>query len=163
MMTGRGQGRGVHVSLEELVTYLDRYLDAARFEDYGPNGLQVDGKRRVEKLVTGVSACAELFERAVEGGADAILVHHGLLWNNLSRTLTGVHYGRVAQLIHSKTSLIAYHLPLDAHAEVGNNVLAARRLLLEDLRPFGETKGNSIGYHQSRSRHGVFLQSDLYC
>jgi dinuclear metal center YbgI/SA1388 family protein len=142
----------VKVALEELVAYLDHYLDATRFPDYGPNGLQVDGKSTVETLVTGVSACGELFDRAAEIGADAILVHHGLFWDSSPSALTGVQYRRVAQLISSNTSLIAYHLPLDAHGEIGNNALAARQLELEELQPFGDSKGNSIGFRGSFSQ-----------
>jgi dinuclear metal center YbgI/SA1388 family protein len=82
----------------------------------------------------------------VERGADSVLVHHGLLWNNLPRSLTGIQYQRVAELIRSDTSLIAYHLPLDAHGEIGNNVLIARQLELKELAPFGDSKGRTIGF-----------------
>ena len=135
--------------LSELVDYLDRFLGAADYEDYGPNGLQVEGRRTVTRLVTGVSACGALFERAIETGADAVVVHHGLFWNNLSRRLTGVQYRRVSQLVHAGTSLIAYHLPLDAHPKIGNNALAAEALQLQNLGPFGEARGRMIGVRGS--------------
>ncbi|HEV8582008.1 MAG TPA: Nif3-like dinuclear metal center hexameric protein [Thermoanaerobaculia bacterium] len=128
-----------------LVTYLDQYLDS-RGRDYGPNGLQVEGKTEIRKLVTGVSSCQELFVRAREAGADAVLVHHGLFWEGMPRTLTGFQYRRVAELIRGEMSLIAYHLPLDRHAEVGNNAVAGREIGLFDLQPFGLHDGLPIGF-----------------
>jgi dinuclear metal center YbgI/SA1388 family protein len=133
-------------TLREIVAYLDSYLDAARGRDYGPNGLQVEGREEVRKVVTGVSACQELFVRAREAGADAVLVHHGLFWEGMPRTLTGFQYRRVAELIRGEMSLLAYHLPLDRHAELGNNALACRAFGLEDLQPFGIHEGLPVGY-----------------
>ena len=134
------------IDRQTLVSYLDQYLDAARGRDYGPNGLQVEGREEIRKIVTGVSACQELFTRAREAGADAVLVHHGLFWEGMPRTLTGFQYRRVAELIRGEMSLIAYHLPLDRHAEVGNNALAGRELGLTDLEPFGLHEGLPIGF-----------------
>jgi dinuclear metal center YbgI/SA1388 family protein len=131
---------------DELVRYLDTYLEADRGADYGPNGLQVEGRVEVHKVVTGVSACAELFARAAAAGADAVLVHHGIFWRNTPYPLTGVQYRRVAALIEAGLNLIAYHLPLDRHAEVGNNALAARAFGLEELAPFGLHEGLPIGF-----------------
>ncbi|HEX9944404.1 MAG TPA: Nif3-like dinuclear metal center hexameric protein [Thermoanaerobaculia bacterium] len=133
------------VRLQDLVSYLDRYLDS-RGRDYGPNGLQVEGKEEIRKVVTGVSACHELFVRAREAKADAILVHHGLFWEGMPRTLTGFQYRRVAELIRGEMSLIAYHLPLDRHAEVGNNAVAGREIGLVDLEPFGLHDGLPVGF-----------------
>src|SRR6185295_19969000 len=133
------------IDREALVAYLDQYLDS-RGRDYGPNGLQVEGKEEIRKIVTGVSSCQELFVRAREAGADAILVHHGLFWEGMPRTLTGFQYRRVAELIRGEMSLIAYHLPLDRHAEVGNNALACREFGLVDLEPFGLHEGLPIGF-----------------
>jgi dinuclear metal center YbgI/SA1388 family protein len=137
--------RGV-VRLDDLVAYLDGYLAAAEVPDYGPNGLQVEGRAEVRRLVTGVSACQELFARAVERGADAVLVHHGIFWDGMPYVLTGVQRRRVGALLAADLSLLAYHLPLDAHAEVGNNALAARRLGLVDLAPFATHRGVAIGW-----------------
>ncbi|HVR98990.1 MAG TPA: Nif3-like dinuclear metal center hexameric protein [Thermoanaerobaculia bacterium] len=134
------------VDRRTLITYLDEYLDAARGRDYGPNGLQVEGKEEIRKVVTGVSACHELFVRAREAGADAVLVHHGLFWEGMPRVLTGFQYRRVAELIRGDVNLIAYHLPLDRHAEVGNNVLACRELGMVDLSPFGMHEGLPVGF-----------------
>jgi dinuclear metal center YbgI/SA1388 family protein len=134
------------VATAELVRYLDDYLEASAVEDYGPNGLQVEGAARVRRLVTGVSSCRALFLRARELGADAILVHHGLFWRGTPHPLVGVQYGRVAELIRAGLALLAYHLPLDRHAELGNNALAARRLGLVELTPFGLHQGVAIGF-----------------
>jgi dinuclear metal center YbgI/SA1388 family protein len=130
----------------ELVTYLDQLLDASRGRDYGPNGLQVEGRDEIRKVVTGVSACHELFVRAREAGADAVLVHHGIFWDGMPRVLTGFQQRRVAELIHGGMSLIAYHLPLDRHPELGNNALAGRDFGLVDLEPFGFHEGLPIGF-----------------
>jgi len=135
------------VDLHALVSHLDHLLDAGRGRDYGPNGLQVEGKGEVRKVVTGVSSCRELFVRAREAGADAVLVHHGLFWEGMPRVLTGLQYQRVAELVRGGMSLLAYHLPLDRHPELGNNALAARAFGLVDLAPFGLHEGLPIGFH----------------
>jgi dinuclear metal center YbgI/SA1388 family protein len=132
------------VNRDTLVSHLDQYLDS-RGRDYGPNGLQVEGREEIRKIVTGVSACQELFARAREAGADAVLVHHGLFWEGMPRTLTGFQYRRVAELIRGEMSLIAYHLPLDRHMEVGNNAVAGRQLGLRRIEPFGEHDGLPLG------------------
>lgn len=130
----------------ELVAYLDEVLDARRGRDYGPNGLQVEGRDEIRKIITGVSACHELFVRAREAGADAVLVHHGLFWEGAPRVLTGHQVRRVAELIQGEMNLLAYHLPLDRHPELGNNVLAGRELGLVDLEPFALHEGLPIGF-----------------
>jgi dinuclear metal center YbgI/SA1388 family protein len=142
------------VDRQSLVSYLDQLLDAARGRDYGPNGLQVEGREAVRKIVTGVSACHELFVRAREAGADAVLVHHGLFWEGMPRVLTGLQYRRVAELVRGEMSLIAYHLPLDRHPELGNNALAARAFGLTDVQPFGLHDGLPLGF-QGRFREGI--------
>lgn len=136
----------VTVDRDELVAYLDRYLLADQGDDFCPNGLQVEGGATIRRLVTGVSACRELFERARRRQADAVLVHHGIFWEGTTRTLTGYQFRRVAQLIAGRLNLIAYHLPLDRHPEVGNNAIAARRLGLSQLEPFGDYSGASLGF-----------------
>jgi len=134
------------VDRRTLVDYLDQLLDAGNGRDYGPNGLQVEGKETIRKIVTGVSACHELFVRAREAGADAVLVHHGIFWEGMPRVLTGLQHRRVAELIRGDINLIAYHLPLDRHPELGNNALAARAFGLADLEPFGVHEGLPIGF-----------------
>lgn len=133
------------IDREALVAYLDQYLDS-RGRDYCPNGLQVEGKTEIRKIVTGVSACRELFVRAREAGADAVLVHHGIFWEGMPRTLTGFQLRRVAELIQGEMSLIAYHLPLDRHAGVGNNAVAGREFGLTGLEPFGFHDGLPVGF-----------------
>lgn len=131
----------------ELVAYLDRLLDSKAFSDYGPNGLQVQGRDRVHKLITGVSASLELFERSAELGADAVLVHHGIFWKGLPLEVTGIRYRRLEALIRNQLNLIGYHLPLDAHAEFGNNALGLRALGCDQLEPFATFEGRDIGFH----------------
>jgi dinuclear metal center YbgI/SA1388 family protein len=141
-----GEAAPAGIATAELVRWLDEYLESGAVEDYGPNGLQVEGPPMVRRLVTGVSACRELFERARERGADAVLVHHGLFWRGTPYPLVGVQYRRVAELVRGGIALLAYHLPLDRHAEVGNNALAARALGLGDLQPFARHAGVPIGW-----------------
>jgi len=133
------------VDRDTLVRFLDDLLEADQGTDYCPNGLQVEGRAQISKIVTGVSACLELFQAAQQAAADAVLVHHGLFWRGDALTLTGIQYQRVAELVRSGISLIAYHLPLDRHLEVGNNAVAARSLHLEDIHPFCVHEGLSIG------------------
>src|SRR6476659_8518850 len=132
--------------LQDLFRYLDQYRDASQGRDYGPNGLQVEGREQIHKVVTGVSSCHELFVRARKAGADAVLVHHGLFWEGMPRTLTGFQYRRVAELIRGEMSLIAYHLTLDRHPELGNNAVAGRAFGLADLEPFGLHEGLPVGF-----------------
>jgi putative NIF3 family GTP cyclohydrolase 1 type 2 len=131
---------------DDLVTYLDELLEASRGEDFCPNGLQVEGASSVERIVTGVSACHELFLEARRRKADAVLVHHGIFWKGASERLTGIRYRRVRELVLGEVNLIAYHLPLDRHPELGNNAVAARRLGLSDLSPFAFYAGEPTGF-----------------
>ena len=134
------------LTIQELVAHCDALLDIHATRDFGPNGLQVEGKRPVRKIVTGVSACLELFERARDAGADAVLVHHGVFWDSQPRQLTGWQGRRVGALYESGTHLVAYHLPLDRHGELGNNILAAKGLGLYSIEPFAEYHGTAIGF-----------------
>lgn len=129
----------------EIATHLDQLLDAGRFRDYGPNGLQVEGRDEVAKLVTGVTASLALIEAAIDAQADAILVHHGLFWKGHDGRITGWLKSRLERLLGSRTSLFAYHLPLDAHPELGNNAqFGARLKLVADAR-FGDQDLGFIG------------------
>ncbi len=122
----------------ELELYLNNVLEAARFKDYCPNGLQVEGRRRVEKIATGVTASLAFLEAALEWGADAVLVHHGYFWRNEAPQITGRKYRRLQLLLANDISLFAYHLPLDDHPNYGNNAqLGAKLGLIGDVR-FGE-------------------------
>lgn len=114
--------------LTELVSYTDRLLEVDRFSDYCPNGLQVEGRPEVRTLVGGVTACQALLEAAAARGADAVLVHHGYFWKGEDPRIVGMKRRRIATLLRHDISLIAYHLPLDAHPELGNNAQLARVL-----------------------------------
>ncbi len=129
----------------ELVRYVDTLLDARSGRDFGPNGLQVEGAAEVHRIATGVSACLELFQRAHGSGADTVLVHHGLFWEGAPRTLVGMQFRRVAELVRGGMNLLAYHLPLDRHPELGNNVLGAKAMGLYGVEPFGLYEGLPIG------------------
>ena len=144
--------------LTDIIGRLDALLDAAAFEDYGPNGLQVpvtDPAREVATVVTGVSAHAPLIERAVAEGADLVLVHHGLFWKGQPLEVTGAMHRRLRPLLVHDIALAAYHLPLDAHPEHGNNALLARALGLRDVRPFAEHRGRPIGVHGTLEGDGL--------
>ncbi len=114
--------------LSELVAYADRLLAVENFSDYCPNGLQVQGRSEVKTLVGGVTACQALLAAAVERRADAVLVHHGYFWKGEDPRITGMKQRRLATLLRHDISLIAYHLPLDAHPELGNNAQLGRML-----------------------------------
>ena len=124
--------------IKDLIGHIDALLNPSAFDDYGPNGLQVPGTDAIGTLVTGVSASTALFERAIELDADLILVHHGLFWGNPSSpTPVDAQLKRRLQLLFDHDiALAAYHLPLDAHPEVGNNALLARAIGATDPEPF---------------------------
>jgi dinuclear metal center YbgI/SA1388 family protein len=129
-------GNPVSTPLIDLIGHLDGLLNPQSFDDYGPNGLQVPGRDAVDTVATGVSAGAELFERAAAEGADLVLVHHGLFWKGPPRALDHAAKRRLKLLFDHELALAAYHLPLDAHPEHGNNALLARALGAEVAGPF---------------------------
>lgn len=135
------------VALGELVRYTNDLLETGLFHDYCPNGLQVEGAHEVRKLVAGVTACQSLVDRCVEEGGDVLLVHHGYFWKGEDPGVTGMKRKRIAALLAGNVSLLAYHLPLDAHAELGNNVQLAKRLDLIVEGRFGTGSGPDIGYY----------------
>jgi dinuclear metal center YbgI/SA1388 family protein len=132
-------------SMHEVITFLDELLEPERFDDYGPNGLQVPGGAEVSTVVTGVSAHVELFERAAEHGADLVLVHHGLFWRGMPMHITEALHRRLLPLYEHRMALAAYHLPLDGHPQHGNNALLADGLGCETREPFALHKGVPIG------------------
>jgi dinuclear metal center YbgI/SA1388 family protein len=132
--------------LTDAVAEMDRLLQPARFKDYCPNGLQFPGKSEIGKLATGVSASAELFERAIAAQADLLVVHHGLFWGSTATPIDSRMKRRLKLLFDSDMSLAAYHLPLDAHPQVGNNALIARALGADTLEPFALHDGEPIGF-----------------
>jgi len=111
----------------ELELYLNDLLQVGKFRDYCPNGLQVEGRRKIERIATGVTASLAFLEAALEWGADAVLVHHGYFWKNEAAAVTGQKYRRLRTLLANDLNLFAYHLPLDAHPELGNNVQLGQR------------------------------------
>ena len=125
----------------EIVAWADEYLDLASYPDYGPMGLQVVGAPEVRKLVCGVSASRELFERAAEADAQMVVVHHGLFWEKESRRIGVVMRERLRALFDADLSLVAYHLALDAHPEVGNNALLCDELGIEREGRFADGYG----------------------
>lgn len=134
--------------IAEVLTEIDRVLEPTRFDDYAVNGLQVPGPAHVRTIATGVSAHAELFERAEREGVELLLVHHGLFWGSGVRSLDPMLKRRLQILFEADIALAAYHLPLDAHPRLGNNALLARALQAQadDLTPFALHRGQPIGF-----------------
>lgn len=133
------------VTRQALVDACNTLLQPERFRDYGPNGLQVEGRAEIRTLVSGVTASLALIERAIELKADALFVHHGLFWRGQDGTVTGWMRQRLARLLAHDINLIAYHLPLDAHATLGNNAQLGQRLGLTADDTFGEQSLGLIG------------------
>ena len=130
------------MQISTLEQYLNELLQPHAIKDFCPNGLQVQGKTQINKIVTGVTASQALIEQAIELNADALLVHHGFFWKNESPTITGMKYRRIKALLDHNINLLAYHLPLDVHPELGNNAQLAKLLgikvtgLVEENNPF---------------------------
>ncbi|MBK7352335.1 MAG: Nif3-like dinuclear metal center hexameric protein [Nitrosomonas sp.] len=121
-----------------LENYLNQLLEISRFRDYCPNGLQVEGHKQINTLISGVTASLELIEVAIASNADGILVHHGYFWKGEDPCIRGMKHQRLSLLLEHGINLFAYHLPLDAHLEFGNNIQLARRLGLQYDGLFGE-------------------------
>ncbi|MGE5758514.1 MAG: Nif3-like dinuclear metal center hexameric protein [Sideroxydans sp.] len=135
--------------LIELRDYIESELAVSRFRDYCPNGVQVEGRAEVRRIATGVTASQAVLEAATAWGADAILVHHGYFWRSEDAAITGIKKRRVAHLLKHDVSLLAYHLPLDAHPELGNNAQLGEQLGFVVQGRFGE---------QDIAMHGVLEQ-----
>jgi dinuclear metal center YbgI/SA1388 family protein len=143
-------------SRDEIIGFLDELLEVGAWDDYGPNGLQVPGADEVERVATGVSAHRELFELAARDEAQLLLTHHGTFWEGDPRAVTPALKARLEVLFAANMSLAAYHLPLDAHAEVGNNALICAGLGLELGEPFAKHRGKPLGWI-GRSEEGISL------
>jgi dinuclear metal center YbgI/SA1388 family protein len=141
--------------LRDAIAELDDLLEPARFKDYCPNGLQVPGRADVTKIATGVSASAELFEQAISEQADLLVVHHGLFWGSSPTSIDPRMKRRLKLLFDADMSLAAYHLPLDAHPQVGNNALIGRALGADELEPFAMHDGESIGFIARFAGEGI--------
>ncbi len=155
------------ITLKALVDYTDTLLSVEKFSDYCPNGLQVEGRAGVGLLVTGVTASMALIEAAIEAGADALLVHHGYFWKGEDACITGMKRARLQRLLAADTSLLAYHLPLDAHPQFGNNAQLARLLGFDSAGTFGDDGGMQLAQHAllptplDGTALGVLLQQRL--
>ncbi len=125
------------VDIRELLAYCERLLEPETYRDYAPNGLQVEGRGEIRRLITGVTACQDLLDTAVEAQADVVLVHHGYFWKNEPETITGMKRRRIATLLAHDINLIGYHLPLDGHDEIGNNAWLAHTLGMHVTGRFG--------------------------
>ena len=133
------------IQRQTLLTELDRLLQPERFKDYCPNGLQVEGAPTVRKIATGVTASLAFIEAAIAAQADTLLVHHGLIWRGQNGCITGWMRQRLALLLQHNINLFAYHLPLDAHPELGNNAQLGAELGLVAEGRFGENQLGFIG------------------
>jgi dinuclear metal center YbgI/SA1388 family protein len=133
------------ISLTALVEEANRYLNASRISDYCPNGLQVEGRPQVSRIVSGVTASLELVEAAIEAEADVLLVHHGYFWKGENPCVSGMKQRRLKALLSNDVSLLAYHLPLDVHPDVGNNVQLAARLGITVEGPLEPDNPRTVG------------------
>ncbi len=146
-----------HVLRQTLLAACDELLQPQRFKDYGPNGLQVEGRDRIAHIVSGVTASRALIEAAIDVKADAIFVHHGLFWRGQDGTVTGWMKQRLQLLLAHDINLLAYHLPLDAHPQWGNNAQFGLRLGLVADRNFGE---QDLGLSGMRADGQTFAGAD---
>lgn len=133
------------IALATLVAETDRYLNVTKISDYCPNGLQVEGRPQVRRIVSGVTASQALLDAAVAAEADVVLVHHGYFWKNEDARVVGMKQRRLKTLLTHDISLLAYHLPLDLHEDVGNNVQLARLLGLTIEGPLEPDNPRSVG------------------
>ena len=133
------------ISPQALAEWCNDYLKVNEFKDYCPNGLQVDADTPIQKIVTGVTATQNLIEAAIQQNADAILVHHGYFWKGEPEPLTGMKGKRIRTLLQNNLSLLAYHLPLDAHPDIGNNAVLAKALDLEIIGGLYPDEKNPVG------------------
>jgi dinuclear metal center YbgI/SA1388 family protein len=138
----------------ELTNFLTTYLMVNDYSDDCPNGLQVAGNKQVKTIVTAVSASVELFEQAINEKADTLIVHHGIIWNFERPLYIGGYRERVKLLLENNMNLYAFHLPLDAHPEIGNNALLCSQLGVQKFRPFGDYKGQNVGMFGEINRTG---------
>ncbi|MBD9401263.1 MULTISPECIES: Nif3-like dinuclear metal center hexameric protein [unclassified Comamonas] len=134
------------IQRQDLLAHFDALLQPERFKDYGPNGLQVEGKTDIRHIVSGVTASRALIEAAIADGADAIFVHHGLFWRGMDGRITGWMKERIRLLLAHDISLFAYHLPLDAHPELGNNAQLGARLGVQCDGTFGDQALGMLGH-----------------
>jgi len=134
------------ISRSQLETFYNQLLQTAQYQDYGPNGLQIEGKENINKIAFAVSACRQSILEAIENQADAMVVHHGLFWSfHGAKPITGPFAQRIVPLISKQINLFGYHLPLDGHSEIGNAATLGRLLEVEKQQVFGDYKGCPTG------------------
>jgi dinuclear metal center YbgI/SA1388 family protein len=136
----------VFTTIKTLETYLHAELNVEGFSDYCPNGMQVSGRKRIKRVMTGVSASQELIKAAISWQADLLLVHHGILWDRDSRVVSGSYKKRLQLLLANNLNLLAFHLPLDAHGVFGNNAQILEKLHLDQAGPFGRYRDGTISF-----------------
>lgn len=153
------------VNLERII---NQELNVESFKDYAPNGIQIEGKQNISKIVTGVTASQALIDEAIKRNADAIIVHHGYFWKGENPILRGMKHKRIKSLLMHDISLLAYHLPLDAHPTLGNNAQLAKLFDIEtkgfisDLVPFGEFKRDLTWQELSEQLESVLQRKPLH-
>lgn len=140
------------VALSELVQYCDTLLDVGAYQDYCPNGLQIEGRAEVRSIVAGVSASQALIDAALEQGADLLLVHHGYFWKGEAGPITGIKRNRIKALLANDVSLLAYHLPLDGHPELGNNAQLGKLWGIQCEGRFGSGPNGGLGMYGTLTR-----------
>lgn len=156
----------LNVELEKII---HQQLNTTAFNDYAPNGLQVEGREIIKKIITGVTACQPLLDEAVRLQADAVLVHHGYFWERDSRRVTGIKRHRLKTLLTHDINLFGWHLPLDAHPELGNNAQLAKLLDIQvrgevtSLVPWGELDSALTGEQLAQRIHRVLGRQPLHC
>jgi dinuclear metal center YbgI/SA1388 family protein len=143
------------IDRDEVVKYLEQKLDISHISDYCPNGLQVEGRKRIQTIVSGVTASMALIEAAIALNADALLVHHGYFWRGEQPCIVGLKQQRLKLLLQHDINLLAYHLPLDLHLELGNNAQLALRLGLQVQRRFGDNDLGWLGIAQDNALQTV--------
>lgn len=153
-----------NITQDALLTYLNTLLNSDAFEDYAPNGLQVEGKTCIARLVTGVTACKALLDKALSLKADAVLVHHGYFWRGESPCITGIKKNRLQVLLTNDINLLAYHLPLDAHPIYGNNVQLAQLLNIDitDTRKDGLIYVGQLPHPQTLADFALSIEQRLH-
>jgi len=147
--------------LREILAYTNRLLNISSFNDYCPNGLQVEGSSDVQKIITGVTASQALLQQAVEQQANMVLVHHGFFWRGEEAAIVGLKKQKIALLVENDISLVAYHLPLDTHAELGNNAQLAKQLGLSIEGRFGADSSVGMYGSLSKKRNGQALADHI--
>lgn len=140
----------ITVERNKLLSIIEEQLDSQAIKDYSPNGLQVEGSNVIRKIITGVTATQALIDCAIEKGADTILVHHGYFWKGEASVITGMKKQRLAKLLAHDINLVAYHLPLDIHPQLGNNAQLGKMLGLRDVKIVPDLKP-----------HGIVMYGDL--